>query len=155
MYPCNINHPNRVTTYKQYFDELNIQCFDFTNGFKCSDAHRFNQLNNLSVNIFELNFYQDQNKWKHKLIPIEISKNNSDRVVDLLIYKNHYALIRKLKVFLGYHHKIFICRRCLNSYRSENLLGIHKPKCENNDITTIRASTESHLHWKKHFHRNP
>ena len=32
---------------------------------------------------------------------------------------------------------------------------LHKPKCENNDITTIRASPESHLCWKYHFHKNP
>ena len=32
--------------------------------------------------MFELNFYQDGNKWKHILIPIEISKNGeSDGVV--------------------------------------------------------------------------
>ena len=32
---------------------------------------------------------------------------------------------------------------------------IHKPKCENNVVTTIRTSPESHLLWKNHFHRNP
>ena len=111
LHPCNNNHPNRVSNYKQYFNELNIQDFDFSRGFKCSDVHKFNELNNLSVNIFELNFYQDQNQWKHKLIPIEISKNNSDRIIDLAIYKNHYVLIKKLDVFLGDHNKKFICRR--------------------------------------------
>ena len=108
LHPCTYNHPNRVSNYKQYFNELNIQDFDFTNGFKCSDVHKFNEINNLSINKFELNFYQDQNQWKHKLIPIEISKNDSDRVIDLLIYKNHYALIKKFNVFLGDHHKTFI-----------------------------------------------
>ena len=34
------------------------------------------------------------------------------------------------------------------------MLGIHKPKCDNNDITTIRTSSDSHLHWKKDFHKN-
>ena len=29
-----------------------------------------------------------------------------------------------------------------------------KRKCKNNDINTIRTSSESHLHWKKHFHEN-
>ena len=92
LHPCDNDHPNRVSNSNQYYNELNFQNFDFTNGFKCSDVHKFNEINNLSVNIFELNFYQDKNKWKHNLIPIEISKNESDRVVDLLIYKNHYAL---------------------------------------------------------------
>ena len=29
-----------------------------------------------------MNFYQDQNKWKQNLYGFEISKNDSDRVVD-------------------------------------------------------------------------
>ena len=89
LHPCNNSHPNRVSNYRQYFNELNIQDFDFTNGFKCNNVHKFNEVNNLSVNIFELNFYQDRNQWKHKLIPIEISKNNTDRIIDLAIYRNH------------------------------------------------------------------
>ena len=153
LHPCNNNHPNRVSNYRQYFSELKIDGFDFTKGFRCSDVHKFNELNDLSVNIFELVFYQDQNQWKHKSIPIEISKNNSDRVIDLAIYKNHYVLIKKLDVFLGDHNKKFICSRCLCSYISENMLIKHKPKCENNDITSIKTSNESHLNWKKHFHK--
>ena len=43
----------------------------------------------------------------------------------------------------------------MSSYTSEILLTLHKPKCENNDITSIRTSPESHLHWKKYFHKNP
>ena len=155
FHPCENDPPNRVSNYIQYFNELNFQSFDFTNGFKCSDVHKFNDINILSVNIFELNFHQDKNEWKHNSIPIEISKNKSDRVVDLLIYKKHYALIKKINVSLGDHHKKFICRRCLNSYTSENMLRIHKPNCENNDITTIRTSPDSHLLWKNQFHKNP
>ena len=59
LYPCNNNHPSRVSNYKQYSKELNIQGFDFSYGFKCSDVHRFNEINNLSINIFQINFYQD------------------------------------------------------------------------------------------------
>ena len=76
LHPCYNNDPNTVSNYKQNFDELNIECFDFTNGFKCSAVHRFNELNNLFNIIFELNFYQYQNKWRHKFFPIEISKIN-------------------------------------------------------------------------------
>ena len=116
LHPCNNNHPNRISNYRQFFNELNIHVFAFSKGFRCSDVHKFNELNKLTVNIFEINFYQDRNNWRHKLIPIEISKNNSDRVIDLAIYKNHYVLIKKLDVFLGDHNKIFICRQCLSSY---------------------------------------
>ena len=34
------------------------------------------------------------------------------------------------------------------------MLMLHKLKYENNDITTIRISSESHIRWKKHFHKN-
>ena len=78
-------------------NELNLQGFDYTNGFKCSHMHRFENLSNLAINIFELNFYQDQNNWIHTLTPFEISKNGSSRVVDLLIYRNHYASTKKTK----------------------------------------------------------
>ena len=150
LHPCNNIHPNRVSNYRQYFDELNIQGFDFTNGFKCSDVHKFNELNNLSVNIFELNFYQDQNQWKHKLIPIEVSKNNSDRVIDLAIYKNHYVLIKKLDVFLGDHNKKYICRQCLSSYTSEDMLMKHKQKCGEDNITIITTS-KNHIYIGKNI----
>ena len=137
LHPCENTHPSRINHYLQYFNELNFRGINFTNGFKCSDVHRFNELNNLSVNIFELNFYEDGDKWKHNLIPIEISKNESDKVIDLLIYKNHYALIKKLHVFLGNHNKSFVCRRCLNSYTCENALLNHKEKCGDDNIYVL------------------
>ena len=57
-------------------------------------------------------------------------------------------------LFLGDHNKKIICRRCLNSYTSENMLVLHKPKCENNDITAVTTSNESHIYWKEQFHKN-
>ena len=74
LYPCKDDHPSKVKKYRQCFNDLNIEEFDFIHGFKFSDVHKFEKLNNLSRNIFEINFYQDKNKWKHKLIPIEIGK---------------------------------------------------------------------------------
>ena len=90
-----IGRPTNAANYKQYFIQLNIQGFDFSNGFRCSDVHRPEKLINLSTNLFELNFCQDQYQWKHKLFPIKISRNNSHRVVYLFINKNHYVLIKK------------------------------------------------------------
>ena len=71
--------------------------------------------------IFEICFQQDQNKWKHKLIPIENCKIFSVRVFDLLIYQNHYFLNKKLHVLLGKQDSKFVCRRCLSSYSSQNV----------------------------------
>ena len=81
----------------------------------------FEKLIILSVNFFHSIFYQDRNTWKHDLIPTVISKSYSDRVVDLLIYKNHYALIQKLTVVLRNNIENFICRQLLNSYTSDDV----------------------------------
>ena len=35
------------------------------------------------------------------------------------------------------------------------MLMKHKQKCGEDNITTIRTSPESHLHWKNHFHKIP
>ena len=154
FHPCENSHPSRVINNRQYFDEINIESFDFTNGFNCGNVHDFKKLNDLFFIIIELNFYPDQNNWKHNLIPIEFRKNVEwDRVVEFLIYKNHNALIQNLKVFLGNHDKNFICRRCFNSNTSEEMLMIHKAKIKNYDVTTIRISSESHLQWKYFFIR--
>ena len=147
LYPCE-NISNTVSSYGKYFNNLNIEGFEFSNGLKYSEMHRFEKLNNLSINLYELNFNQN----KHKLIPIEISKNESDKVIDLLIYKNHDVLIKKLNVFIGKHDCKYICRKCLNSYTTHNLLIKHKKlRQENQQLTT---SPDSHIYWKKYFQKN-
>ena len=47
------------------------------------------------MNPFEFNYYQDQNNWKHELIPIETSKNDSDRVFDSIINKNFEVSLKQ------------------------------------------------------------
>ena len=152
---CNSNDRNTVSNYRQFFSQFSIQSFDYTNGFKYSDIHKIIELNDLSINKFELNFYQDMKKWRHKLVPIEVNKNDSDRVLDLAVYRDHYVPNKKLNVILGDHNKTFICRRCLISYTSEDIIMLYKQKCGDDNTTTIRTSPESHLHWRKHFHKNP
>ena len=58
--------------------------------------------------LVKVGFYQDQNKWKYKFILVEISQSNSDRIVDLLIYRNHTVLIKTLFSLLSNHKYIFV-----------------------------------------------
>ena len=123
-----------------YVNDLGNQGFDLTNGFNCNDAEKFGKVNNLSINTFELNFCLQNKKWKHKLKPFEITEKESDGVVDLLKYKNHYVLLRRIHVFLCNQSCNFLCRRCLSSYTSQNVLTKHKQQCEEQEITSIRTS---------------
>ena len=84
---------------------------------------------------------------------IETRKSESDKIYDLLIYKNRYALIKNLHVFLGNHNKCFVCRQCLNSYTIENALINHEDKCGEDNKCTIRKSSKSHFIGKNIFIR--
>ena len=44
LHPCENGNPNRVLIYTQYFNELKIIGFDFSNGFKRSDMHKSDKL---------------------------------------------------------------------------------------------------------------
>ena len=43
----------------------------------------------------------------------------------------------------------------MSSYKSENMLKLHKLKSGDDNITAVKTSSESHLHWKKNFHKIP
>ena len=153
LHPCENSHPNRVSNYRDYLNELKTDGLDFP--FKTSDVTKLEEMNNLAISIFELQFYQEGIKWKHKLIPIEVSENNSETMIDLLIYKNHYVLIKKLYVFSGKRDSKFVCRRCLTCFTNENILVKRTERCRQQYITAIRVSKEIQLMWKKHFHKIP
>ena len=53
------------------------------------------------------------------------------------------------------HNCNYVCRRCLNSYTSQDVLIKREEKCGEDNICAIRTSSESHIQWKKHFHKNP
>ena len=73
--------------------------FVISKEFKCSDVYKFRELNSFCINIFEVIFYQEEKVCKNILVPIESNKNYLDKVVGLLIYKNHYVFIKKTRTF--------------------------------------------------------
>ena len=108
-------NPHRVSKYIPYQNELNITDIDVNNGMKITDVDKFEKLNNqLSINVFENT--EDENN-DYKLVPLYFSKNIINRtIIDLILYKNHYILLKKLHVFIGKHDNSFVCRNCLSSY---------------------------------------
>ena len=120
----------------------------------CSDVHEFEEINNLSKNIFERIFYRDESKKRHRLVPVEFTKYISNRVVALVFNENRYVLNKNFDVFLGKHDSEYVCRRCLSWYSSQNVLIKYKQKCNQQKITRIITSNESQCHWEKEFHKN-
>ena len=119
LYPCKNSLPNRVSNFKQTEKELKVDGYDFIYGYKCSDVHNYDKLNKLSKNIFEKSFYRDQNDWQHKSIFIDFSEKNSDKVIDLVIYKIYYVPIKQIHAFSVRHDFKYIRKRSLSCYSSQ------------------------------------
>ena len=153
IHPVNEN-PHRVSKYIPYKDELSINDIDFTNGMKITDIPKFENLNNeLSINVFE---YSTEDDNDYKLVPLYISKNiENRRIVDLILYKNHYILLKKLHVFIGKHDNSYVCRSCLSSYTVESKLITHEKLCANKDKSVYIPAKESHVIWNKYYQKMP
>ena len=153
LHPVDKN-PQRVSKYIPYQNELNINNIDFTNGMKISDIDKFENLNNqLSINVFE---YSEEKDNDYKLVPLYISKNiENRRIVDLILYKNHYILLKKLHVFIGKHDNIYVCRNCLSSYSVQSELITHKKLCGNKKKSVYIPSKETHIKWNKYYQKMP
>ena len=52
-------HPTRDSILRQKFGEINIQGFDHSTGFKCSDVNDFEKFIKLSIKTVELSFCRD------------------------------------------------------------------------------------------------
>ena len=71
----------------------------FQKNSKCDGVHRLGNKNIFSKAVFGLNYYRVRKKWKHKIIPIELSENDSDGVVGLLIFLNFFQVPFKNKIY--------------------------------------------------------
>ena len=153
IHPVNEN-PHRVSNYIPYQNELNITDIDFNNGMRITDIDKFENLKNqLSINVFEYSKDEDND---YKLVPLYISKHNQNRrIIDLILYKNHYILLKKLHVFIGKHDNSYICRNCLNSYTVQSKLNTHKKLCGNKSKSVYIPSNETHVKWNKYYQKMP
>ena len=149
IHPVN-KDPQRVNKYITYRNELNIDNIDFSNGMKITDIPKFENLNNeLSINVFEYSTDEDND---YKLVPLYISKNiENRRIIDLILYKNHYILLKKLNVFIGKHDNSYVCRSCLSSYTVESKLITHEKLCANKDKSVYIPAKESYVKRNKYY----
>ena len=115
---------------------------------KIKDIPKFENLNNLNVNVFELT--------KTVLTPIHINKNYLQSQIDLLLFENHYCLITKLHCLLNKDsHMKWVCRRCLTAFSSEDILSQHIDRCQKQQPTNITFSWKDHLKFEDYHMKVP
>ena len=110
---------------------------------KIKDIPKFENLNNLNINVFELT--------GNVLKPIHVNKNYLQPQIDLLLYENHFCLITRLHCLINKDsHMRWVCRRCLTAFSSETILVDHMERCIKQQPTKISFGYKDHLKFEDH-----
>lgn len=140
LHPADYN-PSRVTHYKQYENELNMNGIEYP--VTLAKMEKFEKQNSISVNVF--GFEADE------VFPLYLTKlENGYKEVDLLYFtqndKTHYCWIKHLDRFLGsttrFSTKRFYCRRCLHGFVRKHLLDEHRLYCKKFDFQKVTYPKE-------------
>ncbi len=152
--------PQRLSKYIQFKDELSFNNINFP--VKYDDYKRFESQNNhISINVFEYEIIND------KLIinPIYITKEEKTNHVDLLMISNahdsvieeetnnHYCWIKDFEKLVvnqisKNEHKLFICKRCLLHFYSQENIDQHKIYCNQNQPQRLITSKDDYIEFK-------
>ena len=129
----NQNHKN---SYLKYINSLNISSLSFPT--MLNQIPKFEKHNNLTINVFGM-FKNNQNNLQP--FPMYISENFNEKYhhINLLLYKNHYILIRNIHGFIRpffWKRTRFFCYKCLQSFCKSSDFRNHKNiDCTNTKYT--------------------
>lgn len=162
LFPTN-KHSERKSSYPHYRNVLSYENIKFPITFK--DIKKFEKINNLSINLYCI-----ENK---KILPCCLSDNYDDNIkvinllmlptkckisnqnIDELLY--HFTWIKNLSALLSnqlssHGHKAYICERCLNYFKTQNLLQKHKKYCNKLNQYSLRLPKEKdkYLYFKNY-----
>jgi len=144
------DHPNRVSKYLHYENELIMNGIEYPVAVK--DIDRFENQNNISVNVYGLD---------EKVFPMRITQKQDTRHhVDLLYLSKdedgHYVLIKDFsrlmtKQLSKHNGKKFFCKLCLHACISQEILDTHLEKCKLHGAQRIKMPDEDNkiLQFKK------
>ncbi|XP_036148538.1 uncharacterized protein LOC118647562 [Monomorium pharaonis] len=117
LYPAERNS-ERESSYPHYTNVLNFNDIEFPIALK--DIKKFERLNNISVNVYEIQ--KDQTE-TYKILPLRLSNDKKEKHVNLLYVQDlrednvgHFACIKDLSRLVSSQlskkeHKKYICDR--------------------------------------------
>ena len=122
------DHPNRVSKYIPYVDELNMEGIEYPVCF--SDIPKFVKQNNISVQVIGYK--------KETYFPAYQTYPGLEKHVSLLLFEkdgqSHYCLIRNVDRMLSsqtkHNGKRLHCSYCFHGFGTEKLLNNHREYCQ-------------------------
>ena len=150
LYPQK-EHKERISKYKQYENELNLNGVNFP--MKIKSIRIFEKNNNLKINVYGIkciNMKEKEKRESWKTYPIEPSKRKEYKEkINLILYENHYILITNLESWISSEafkinssQSFNICEKCLTITYTENAFINHERFHIDNEPTTYILPSE-------------
>ncbi|XP_048478608.1 uncharacterized protein LOC119690408 isoform X2 [Plutella xylostella] len=152
LYPVNKN-AERVAAYLPNKNKLNFGDINFP--VKLRDVKKFENLNNMSINVFGLE-YNNETKKNEIIGPLHFTKHRMPTHLNLLYLTNgsngHYCLIKNMSRLLSKqittsNEAIHICDGCLLHFSNKEHLNLH----QKNDCVNIRTELPSARNTKPNW----
>ena len=138
-------HAERVSLKdKEHVKKLEEELeYNFDN-VKIKDLNQIENL--LKTNIYD---YSCDKNLKNK-VPIYKSDKNYEKILDLLLYENHYMNIKKIDKFFNpdLRNKNYFCRNYTNIFYSEIKYNDHIKFCQTNKPMILLPSKNKYLEFK-------
>ena len=119
--------------YKRFFEQFNLHNLDYP--VQPFDVPHIETILRRRINIFT--FHDEEGKILH---PLYHSKAEFAEEIDLLYFKQHYALIKdfdRLFFTMNKHgHRLHFCKQCLGHFSNEQVLAKHKHLCKGPNFQT-------------------
>lgn len=148
------SHCNRVSSYVLHKNKLNFENLTFP--LKFGDIHKFEKMNDISINVFGLE-HNPKSK-KHDVIgPLHLTKLKKSTHLNLLYItkedgQGHYCFIKSLsrlvsKQLTNAQHAVHICDGCLTNFTSRDRLNKHQKNDCFHVCTNLPSEKEESRNW--------
>eukprot|EP00116_Pleurobrachia_bachei_P000372 sb/3460634/ len=133
MFPVK-THAERYTKYLQHVDKVTMGDVQFP--VKLKDIPKIEQMNNLSISVFQWCRYDVDKGEEECVIPLKHGSGHGTQI-DLLYVEDedtsHYLLIKSFNSFMRHrtkhHNSMFYCRKCLHGFVDEKKQKVHTEMC--------------------------
>jgi hypothetical protein len=114
-----------ISNYLKYENDFNLEGIQFPTTLEM--ISKFEKNNNLAINVYSYKQYEND----YEILPVKISKS-SDKPICLLIYYDHFYLIKHFNRLLGnessFNH--YFCYFCLSGFKTQVKLDNHLKFCK-------------------------
>lgn len=132
--------PQYIKSKKIFLKENHFDCTNLTFPVSIQNVHVFEENNKININIYDLRIEKlasgDEFDSISLIYPDSVRESNYEKTVNLLLYDNHYVLIKdsnKLFYSLCAHRHILRCNFCFTStFASKEALINHELTCKEN-----------------------